>query len=109
MGLFDDAHVLAAVVGFAVLAHACYSTISFRNDLKLEGETFESVPFTVVIECAAGALACAWGALGFAGDFVPIEAQPRELPPVTMEKMSDFMVFSHRGSKMPPPSREGRR
>jgi len=28
MGLFDDAHKLGAIVGFLVLFHACYATIS---------------------------------------------------------------------------------
>ena len=67
MGLFDDVHKLGAVAGFLVLAHACYVTISYRNDLKIEGTEFTSVPFAVVIECVVGAAACTWGALGFAG------------------------------------------
>ena len=67
MGFFDDVHKLGAVAGFLVLAHACYVTISYRNDLKIEGTDFTSVPFAVVIECVVGAAACTWGALGFAG------------------------------------------
>jgi hypothetical protein len=51
MGLFDDVHKLGAVFGFMVLAHACYATISYRNDLKIEGTDFTSVPVAVVIEC----------------------------------------------------------
>lgn len=108
MGLFDDVHKLGAVAGFIVLAHACYVTISYRNDLKIEGVDFTSVPFAVVIECVIGAAACAWGALGFAGEFLPIKAQPRELPPVTMERMNDFMIFAHRGKALAPPGGKGR-
>ena len=30
-------------------------------------------------------------------------ATSRELPPVTMEKMGDFMIFAHRGKSLAPP------
>jgi|AntAceMinimDraft_1070359.scaffolds.fasta_scaffold44131_3 hypothetical protein len=40
MGIFDEVDKLCAVAGFIVLAHACYATISYRNDLKIEGTDF---------------------------------------------------------------------
>jgi hypothetical protein len=63
------------------------------------------VPLAVMVECVVGAVACTWGALGFAGEFLPIKAQPRELPPVTMEKMGDFVIFAHRGKALAPPDK----
>jgi hypothetical protein len=65
--MFDDAHVLCALGGFLVLAHACYAVISYRDELKIAGDEFEGVPVQVAVECAIGAAMCAWGALGFAG------------------------------------------
>ena len=79
--MFDDPRKLVAFAGFAVLFHACYAVISYRDELKISGDDFQSVPVSVTVECAIGALACAWGALGFAGEFLHIKAQPRELPP----------------------------
>ena len=96
--MFDDARVLCALGGFLVLAHACYAVISYRDELKIAGDEFEGVPVQVAVECAVGAAMCAWGALGFAGEFMPIAAQPRELPPQNLEKMGDFVTFNHRGT-----------
>ena len=59
----------------------------------------------VLIECAIGFGACAWGSVGFAGELVPIKAEPVELPPVTMEKNDDFMTFRHRGRALNPPGK----
>ena len=72
--MFDDAHVMCALGGFLVLAHACYAVISYRDELKIAGDEFEGVPVQVAVECAIGAAMCAWGALGFAGEFMPIAA-----------------------------------
>lgn len=107
--MFDDPRKLVAFAGFAVLFHACYAVISYRDELKISGDDFQSVPVSVMVECAIGALACAWGALGFAGEFLHIKAQPRELPPVSMEKMNDFIIFNHRGRSVPPPKVPGPR
>lgn len=98
LAMFDDARVLCALGGFLVLAHACYAVISYRDELKIAGDEFEGVPVQVAVECAIGAAMCAWGALGFAGEFMPIAAQPRELPPDNLEKMGDFVTFNHRGT-----------
>ena len=57
-----------------MLAHACYAVITHREALKIAEEEFESAPLAVVVECAIGAAMCAWGALGFAGEFMPIAA-----------------------------------
>lgn len=96
--MLDNAHSLGALAGFVVLAHACYAVITHREALKIAEEEFESAPLAVVVECAIGAAMCAWGALGFAGEFMPIAAQPRELPPDNLEKMGDFVTFNHRGT-----------
>lgn len=96
--MFDDPHKLSAITGFAVLAHAVYAVICHRDDLKLHGEDFAGIPFFVGVECLIGASFCAWGALGFSGEFLPIAAQPREYAPDNMEKMGDFVTFNHRGT-----------
>ena len=99
--MFDDGRVLCALGGFLVLAHACYAVISYRDELKIAGDEFEGVPVRVAVECAIGAAMCAWGVLGFAGELLPIKSQPRELPPANAERMTDFIVFSHRGGAVP--------
>ena len=66
--------------------HLDESFVSFHCE-KIAGDEFEGVPVQVAVECAIGAAMCAWGALGFAGEFMPIAAQPRELPPDNLEKM----------------------
>jgi hypothetical protein len=96
--MFDDTHTLCSFGGFLVLAHACYAVISYRDALKIAGDEFAGVPLTVAVECVIGAAMCAWGALGFAGEFMPIAAQPMELPPDTLEKIHDFVTFNHRGT-----------
>jgi len=103
--MLDNKYHWSAVAGFLVVFHACYSVIAYRNDLKIGGDEFEGVPFLVVIECLIGFGACAWGAVGFAGELVPIKAEPVELPPVTMEKSDDFMTFTHRGRALNPPGK----
>lgn len=99
--MLDNAHSLGALAGFVVLAHACYAVITHREALKIAEEEFESAPLAVVVECAIGAAMCAWGVLGFAGELLPIKSQPRELPPANAERMTDFIVFSHRGGAVP--------
>ena len=99
MGTLDgNSAAFAAVAGFFVLFHACYAVIAHNDNLKLAGEEFAAVPLGVVLECVAGAALCAWGACGFAGEFLPIKATPREAAPPGMERVGDFMIFNHRGA-----------
>ena len=69
--MLDNKHHWSAVAGFLVLFHACYSVIAYRNDLKIAGDEFEGVPFLVLIECAIGFGACAWGSSGSPGSSCP--------------------------------------
>ena len=95
--MFEDTRKVAIIVGFLILLHATIAVISFRNSLKVAGESFVGVPPPLMIETALGAAACTWGALGAFGEFLPIRSQRRDAPPLNHEKMGDFQIFNHRG------------
>mmetsp|Transcript_103029 Transcript_103029/g.165989 ORF Transcript_103029/g.165989 Transcript_103029/m.165989 type:complete len:121 (+) Transcript_103029:129-491(+) len=91
--------VLLLIVGFAMLAHAGYSTIQYRKYLRMVDQDYKGSPFDIHIECAIGSLLCLFGCVSCADDFEPIRmAQTfHSKTPDDMSYRPEFVTFNHRG------------
>merc|ERR1711871_1795405 len=89
---------LFVALGVLALAHSAYSTIQYREELKLRHEEFEWAPADVLFELLVGLLLCVVGAPQAAGDFQPI--RPTEALAKTKfdshNSRPDFFVFEYR-------------
>ncbi|XP_022144662.1 membrane magnesium transporter [Momordica charantia] len=92
---------VVGVFGVLILAHAAYSTIQYRNLLKIMQEEFSAPPVNVAIELIIGLVLSMWAALTVPGKFLSINPDSEENRIVSLPANSDFMVFNHRGRLFP--------
>ncbi|XP_022983163.1 membrane magnesium transporter-like [Cucurbita maxima] len=92
---------VVGILGVLILAHASYSTIQYRNVLKIMQEEFSGPPFNVAIELSLGLVLSVWAALTVPGKFRSINPESEENRVVFLPANQDFMVFNHRGKLFP--------
>ncbi|KAK3241550.1 hypothetical protein CYMTET_48693 [Cymbomonas tetramitiformis] len=92
--------------GFAFLCYAAYSTVNYRNELKMKGVEFDGVPFEVLLQCILGTIACLWGGLQMSGELLPIKSEMNDQCPEQLDFRGDFISLNHRGICLPPKSIE---
>ncbi|KAM6593199.1 hypothetical protein CsatA_000902 [Cannabis sativa] len=63
---------VVGVFGVLILAHATYSTIHYRELLKIMEEEFSGPPINVLFELLLGFVLCLWAALAVPGKFLSI-------------------------------------
>ncbi|KAG8374224.1 hypothetical protein BUALT_Bualt11G0108800 [Buddleja alternifolia] len=89
------------IIGVLILSHAAYSTIQYRNLLKITEEEFSGVPINVVMELIAGLVFCMWAALTVPGKFLSILPHSDENRVVSLPANLGYMIFNHRGKAFP--------
>lgn len=88
-------------LGLSLFIYAAYSTLRYRDMLKLTQQEFDTVPLLVQAEVLLASVVCIWGSLRISGDFKPVSALKfqRGLDADTLRL--DFMSLNHRGQIMP--------
>ncbi|KAF4369905.1 hypothetical protein CsatB_016867 [Cannabis sativa] len=92
---------VVGVFGVLILAHATYSTIHYRELLKIMEEEFSGPPINVLFELLLGFVLCLWAALAVPGKFLSILPHSEENRIVSLPENLDFMIFNHRGKVFP--------
>lgn len=91
--------MLLVALGLLAILHAAWSTIQYREELKLRQMEFTSSPPEVYLECFVGLALCIIGVTRISGDFQTI--RPTELLAKmrfdTVNSRPDFAIFHHRG------------
>ncbi|KAJ1687639.1 hypothetical protein LUZ63_019029 [Rhynchospora breviuscula] len=92
---------VVGIIGGFLIAHAAFSTIQYRGELKIMEEQFTGPPFNVVIELLGGLGLCLWAGLAVPTKFLSILPHSDENRVVSLPANLDFMVFNHRGKVLP--------
>lgn len=87
--------------GLAIFLYAAWSTLSYRDMLKLTQQEFEGVPLLVKVEVLLASIVCMWGSLQISGNFKPSSALKGQRGLDADTVRWDFMSMNHRGQAMP--------
>ncbi|KAH7424442.1 hypothetical protein KP509_11G008900 [Ceratopteris richardii] len=93
--------LVVGLLGIAALGHAAFSTVQYRNILKVTEEAFLWPPFYVIIEICISLVLCFWAALRVPGQFLPVLPDLEEDRLAQLTENVDFMTFNHRGRIFP--------
>ncbi|GMH09826.1 hypothetical protein Nepgr_011667 [Nepenthes gracilis] len=88
---------VVGVLGVLFLSHAAYSTIQYKNLLKITEDEFSGPPMNVVLELVLGFMFCMHAALSVPGKFQSIHPDSEENRVVSLPANMEFMIFNHRG------------
>jgi len=87
--------------GLALFLYAAWTTLSYRDMLKLTQQEFEGVPLLVKAEVLIASVVCMWGSLQISGNFRPSSALKGQGGLDADTVRWDFMSMNHRGQAMP--------
>uniref|UniRef100_A0A061S3T9 Uncharacterized protein n=1 Tax=Tetraselmis sp. GSL018 TaxID=582737 RepID=A0A061S3T9_9CHLO len=99
-----SSNTLASALGFAIVCYAAWDAVGFRSTMKLSHETFDGLPFNILLELVLGTVVACFGGIGMAGELRPISFLASEQSLSVHNFRSSFMTFNNRARAFREPS-----